>query len=268
MRRVDPAIKVLSSFPSAETLKMGGGYLDYLCPHHYDVANLVAQERSFQNLQSQIAQYANGKDVRVAVTEWNTTAGQMGLTRGMLLTLGNALSCSRYQNLMQRYSSLVEIAIRSNLSDSFGSGVIQPGPGWLYLSPTYYSQALYQRAAGTFPLGVVRQGELAYHLREPDLSATLSADGSTLRIYAVNSTTRPRKLKIRLTNFAEPIGVARVLTLGDTQQAGDSEAMNSHDDPRRIGISETSVAINGSSIGYTFEPLTVTLLECDLRKAR
>jgi alpha-N-arabinofuranosidase len=268
MRRVDPAIKVLSSFPSTETLKMGGGYLDYLCPHHYDVANLIAEERSFQNLQSQIAQYANGKDVRVAVTEWNTTAGQMGLTRGMLLTLGNALSCSRYQNLMQRYSGLVEIAIRSNLSDSFGSGVIQPGPGWLYLSPTYYSQALYQRAAGTFPLEIVRQSGLANHLREPDLSATLSADGSTLRIYAVNSTAQARTVRMHFKNLVGVTGVARVLTLSDTQRAGDSEAMNTHDDPKRIAISATSAAISGGSIGYTFAPLTVTLLECDLRKAR
>jgi hypothetical protein len=58
----------------------------------------------------------------------------MGLTRGMLLTLGNALSVARYQNLMHRYADLVEIAVRSNLSDSFGSGMLQPGPGWLYLS--------------------------------------------------------------------------------------------------------------------------------------
>jgi hypothetical protein len=127
---------------------------------------------------------------------------------------------------------------------------------------------LYQRAAGTFPLKVIRQGELANYLREPDLSATMSADGSTLRIYAVNSTTWPRKLRIHLKNFAGTAGVGRILTLGDTQQAGDSEAMNTHDDPKRLAISKTSVAINGSSIGYTFEPLTVTLLECDLRKVR
>ena len=30
MRQADPAIKILSSFPSGETLKLGGGYLDYL----------------------------------------------------------------------------------------------------------------------------------------------------------------------------------------------------------------------------------------------
>ncbi len=267
MRRVDPAIKILSSFPSEDTLKLGGGYLDYLCPHHYDVANLTAEEHSFQDLQDQITHYANGKDVRVAVTEWNTTAGQMGLTRGMLLTLGNALSCSRYQNLMHRYSSLVEIAIRSNLSDSFGSGVIQPGPGWLYRSPTYYSQTLYQRAAGTFPLQVVRPDDLSWHLKEPDLSATMSADGTKLRIYAVNSSTRPRTVRMDLKNFAGSIVGSQVMTLRDTLHAGDSEAMNAHDDPNRIAISVRSAALRGKSVQYSFEALSVTLIECDLRKS-
>jgi alpha-N-arabinofuranosidase len=266
MRQVDPAIKVLSSFPSAGTLKLGGGYLDYLCPHHYEAGDLISEERSFQDLRNQIAQYSGGKDVRVAVTEWNTTAGQMGLTRGMLLTLGNALSCSRYQNLMHRYSNLVEIAIRSNLSDSFGSGVIQPGPGWLYRSPTYYSQTLYQRAAGTFPLQVVRQSDLAQHLEEPDLSATISADGSTLRIYGVNSTQRKRKARINLKGFAGSIAGARIFVLADGQHAGDSEAMNTHDDPNRVSVSIIDAPIKGSLIEYAFEPLTVTLLECGLRR--
>src|SRR5262245_22075288 len=106
----------------------------------------------------------------------------MGLTRGILLTLGNALSNSRYQNLMHRYSDLVEIAIRSNLSDSFGSGMIQPGPGWLYLSPAYYAQVLYQRAARSYPLKATSNSTGSWALREPDVSATLSPDGKTLRI--------------------------------------------------------------------------------------
>jgi alpha-N-arabinofuranosidase len=266
MRQADPSIKILSSFPSADTLKLGGGYLDYLCPHHYDAADLVSEERNFQDLRDQIAQYSNAKDVRVAVTEWNTTAGQMGLTRGMLLTLGNALSCSRYQNLMHRYSDLVEIAIRSNLSDSFGSGVIQPGPGWLYRSPTYYSQTLYQRAAGTFPLRIVRPGDLARHLKEPDLSATISADGSLLRVYGVNSTLGGRKVRIKLKGFAGPIASARVFMLSDGRRAGDSEAMNSHDDPNRVSVSVADAPIAGNLIEYAFEPLTVTLLECRLGK--
>lgn len=266
MRRADPKIKVLSSFPSADTLKLGGGYLDYLCPHHYDAGDLVGEEASFAALRDQIAQHAGGKDVRIAVTEWNTTAGQMGLTRGMLLTLGNALSCSRYQNLMHRYSNLVEIAIRSNLSDSFGSGVIQPGPGWLYRSPEYYSQSLYQRAAGSYPLTVVRTGEQPAHLREPDLSATLTRDGKTLRIYAVNSTARTERVRFRLEGLASGADSVRVSTLGDRDsKALDSEAMNSHDDPNRIGISVKTVPVAGDAIAYEFDPYTVTLLEVNLR---
>ena len=97
-------------------------------PHHYDIADLPGERASFESLKKEIAGYQGQKDVRVAVTEWNTTAGQMGLTRGMLLTLGNALSVARYQNLMHRYADLVEIAVRSNLSDSFGSGMLQPVP--------------------------------------------------------------------------------------------------------------------------------------------
>jgi alpha-N-arabinofuranosidase len=266
MRQADPKIKVLSSFPSADTLKLGGGYLDYLCPHHYDAGDLVGEEASFTSLRDQIARYANGKDVRIAVTEWNTTAGQMGLTRGMLLTLGNALSCSRYQNLMHRYSSLVEIAIRSNLSDSFGSGVIQPGPGWLYRSPEYYSQSLYQRAAGTYPLKILRTGDTPDHLQEPDLSATLTNDGKTLRIYAVNSTARTERARLHLQNQAIGAEGIRVSRLGDREaQALDSEVMNSHDDPNRVDISVKMVPATGDAFVYNFEPFTLTLLEVSLR---
>ena len=264
MKRVDPNIKILSSFPSAETLKLGGGYLDYLCPHHYEAGDLQTEEWSFQTLRDQIARYANGRDVRVAVTEWNTTAGWMGLTRGILLTLGNALSCSRYQNLMHRYSGLVEIAIRSNLSDSFGSGIIQPGAGWLYRSPTYHSQSLYQRAAGSFALQIDRSATLAPHLREPDLSATLSADGKILRIYAVNSTSLLRRTRINLNDFGD-VTDGQVLVLRDRERAGDSEAMNSHDDPDRIAVSTGKTALRGSDFEYAFEPFTVTLLELELK---
>ena len=117
MRQVDPNLKVLSSFPSSDTLRQGGGYLDYLCPHHYECGDLAGKDEDFKFLQDQIAKYGEGKSVRVAVTEWNTTGGQWGLKRGMLQTLGNALSCSRYQNLLHRYADLAEIAIRSNLVD-------------------------------------------------------------------------------------------------------------------------------------------------------
>ena len=265
MRKADPSIKVLSSFPSVDTLKEGGGYLDYLCPHHYECMDLRDKQKDFDFLKDQIARYSNGKDVRVGVTEWNTTAGEMGLTRGMLLNLGNALSCSRYQNLLHRYASLVEIAVRSNLVDSFGSGVIQPGPGWLYLSPTYYSQRLYQRAAGTYPLAIERSSDLPWQLQEPDLSATIDAEGKLLRIYAVNSTSEPEERRFHLHGFPASATRGEVMVLKDREAARDSEAMNNRNDPDRITTISRPANIKGSEFTFSFEPFSVTLLELQLQ---
>jgi alpha-N-arabinofuranosidase len=264
MRRVDPTLKVLSSFPSADTLREGGGYLDYLCPHHYECGDLAGKDEDFKFLQDQIVRYGAGKNVRVAVTEWNTTGGQWGLTRGMLQTLGNALSCSRYQNLLHRYADLAEIAIRSNLVDSFGSGVILPGPGWFYLAPTYYSQKLYTRAAGSYPLRVERATSLPWHLQEPDLSVTLSEDGKTLRIYGVNSTAEARQLKFHLVDFSDAMKGGTAYILRDREAAGTPEVMNSRDDPGRITSVASPVTARGKDFDYAFEPFTVTLLELEL----
>src|SRR6185437_9198489 len=106
---------LLSSFPNSRTLRSDGGTLDYICPHDYSIGDLASNQQEFDDLRRMILLDANGRDVRVGVTEWDTTAGAWALGRGMLLTLGNALSCSRYQNLLHRYSDLVEIANRSNL---------------------------------------------------------------------------------------------------------------------------------------------------------
>ena len=118
------------------------------------MGDLNGTEEDLRRLQDEIKQDGSGKDIRLSVTEWNATAGDWGLKRGMLQTLGNALVCSRYQHLMHRYSDLVEIANLSNISDSLGGGQLQPGPRWLYKIPSYDTQGLYQRAAGSFPLGL------------------------------------------------------------------------------------------------------------------
>jgi alpha-N-arabinofuranosidase len=267
MHKADPSIKILSAFPSAETLSEAGGSLDYLCPHHYEVADLTREKSSFEFLKNQIAEDGGGKDVRVAITEWNTTAGEMGLTRGMLLTLGNALSASRYQNLMHRYADLVEIAVRSNLSDSFGSGVIQPGPGWLYLTPTYYSQKLYQQAAGSYPLEIDRASKVSWELEEPDLSATLSSDERVLRIFAVNSTDETEKVEFHLDGFSSSLAGGEVTVLQDRENALDSEAMNSRNNPDRISTSSRVTNLKGSDFSFFFTPFSVTMLELRLKSA-
>ena len=268
MRHVDPSIKILSSFPSADTLRLADGMLDYLCPHHYSVGDLNGTEDDLKRLRAEIDRDGKGKEVRAAITEWNATGGEFGLTRGMLLTLGNALTLSRYQNLMHRYSDLVEIANRSNLADSFGSGAIQPGPGWVYFTPAYYSQILYQKAAGSFSLKVDRDSSAPSYLQEPDLDATLSPDGKMLRIYAINSTAESRKVTVHLEPQLGTVYASQGSVLKDLSLKSDSEAMNSRDQPGRVGVVVLQPHIQGSEFEWEFVPFSVTLLELNVAPAK
>jgi alpha-N-arabinofuranosidase len=265
MRGADPAIKILSSYPSGDTLALAGEWLDYLAPHHYDFGDLTGIARQFDSFRDQIRQHASGRQIRVAVTEWNTTGGEFGLKRGILQTLGNALSCSRYHNLLQRNADLVEMGIRSNLIDSFGSGVLITGPGWLYLAPTYYAEQLYQRAAGSFPVPVERNSPLAWQLREPDVSAALSPDGRTLRVYAVNSTAAVLTPALTLAGATKPPLKMLVTVLKDSAARPDSEAMNSVDAPRRVTAhTHTDTQTVGNHFRLPLDPYSLTVLELSL----
>jgi alpha-N-arabinofuranosidase len=264
MRRADPSIKLVSSFPTRNLLEEAGTVFDYLAPHHYEVGDLEGEDRNFKELQSWIAREGGGRDIRVAVTEWNTTAGAWGLTRGILQTLGNALSISRYLNLLQRHADLVEIANRSNFADSFGSGFIITGPGWIYESPAYYAQELYARGAGTYPIRIDRSSPLAWYLREPDMSASLSPDGKTLRIYSVNSTLHAMSTRFHLEGFKGSVTAGKAYILEDHEHAMTSEVMNSRDEPARISWTTRPEGITGSAFEFDFPPLTLTLLELTL----
>ncbi|MGO9274565.1 MAG: alpha-L-arabinofuranosidase C-terminal domain-containing protein [Terriglobia bacterium] len=264
MRKMDPAIKLLSSFPTASLLAAAGTAFDYLAPHHYEAADLLAEAKSFQTLQDWITANSGGKDIRVAVTEWNTTAGDFGLRRGTLQTLDNALSVSRYLNLLQRRADLVEIANRSNFADSFGSGFVVTGLGWIYESPAYYAQELYAHAAGGYPLRLERSSQSAWELQEPDLSASLSPDGRTLRVYAINSTPTPLITHFNLQGFQAAVTDGTIYVLEDHEHGGTSEVMNSRDDPQRISITPRPAEIKGHDLEFKFQPLTVTLLELRL----
>lgn len=274
MRSADSSIQVLSSYPSSEILKTTGGQLDYLCPHHYGCSDLAGKEADFLGLEEQIRRVASPRLVRIAVTEWNTTAAEWKLGRATLLTLQNALDCSRYHNLMHRHADSVEIAIRSNLIDSFCSGVIQTGPGWIYLAPTYYAQQLYARAAGSYPVCIRRPGDhagepvLPWHLDEPDLSAVLSADGRTLRVYGVNSTGNVLRMRATLEGLELRNRRAQVCVLRDSERAPTPEILNTRDEPRRVRVFQHPERLGKEAAELTFEPFSLTVYEIEVRELR
>src|SRR5262249_45977623 len=73
MREVDPSVTLLSSYPTAGVLRKAGEQIDYVCPHHYDCADLAACERDFDAIAALCHTLAPKRKVKVAVTEWNTT---------------------------------------------------------------------------------------------------------------------------------------------------------------------------------------------------
>ncbi len=260
MKAADPTIKLLAAFPSPGLLENAGGLVDFICPHHYDCANLKATEADIDRCRHMIAQNAPSREIRLGVTEWNTTAGDWGLTRAMLWTLDNALKCSRYHNLIHRRCDLVEIANRSNLTDSFCSGVIQTNAHSLYLTPTYYAQQLYATKAGARPLRIVYPGDRSSDAGL-DMSATIAADERRVTLFAVNDTQEPKKRTILLSQLGALAPEAAVWTLADTRHAGERDVSNSWREPDRIRPLESKAMIAESQLVHEFQPLSLTVIE-------
>jgi alpha-L-arabinofuranosidase len=259
MKAADPSIKLMAAFPSPGLLKNAGQYLDYICPHHYDVTDIAGTEANIVELRKMLADNAPGRDIRLGVTEWNTTAGDRGLDRARLWTLDNALRCSRYQNLIHRHCDLVEIANRSNLSDSFCSGIIQPNTHTYFKTPTYYAQQLYATHAGRFPLKV--QSHDAAADAALDVSATLAENGDRLAIFVVNTALASRKRTLDLTSFPPAAEEAECWTLADSLKACERDTFNSWREPDRIRPESSKARIVDGKLVHEFPPLSLTVID-------
>jgi alpha-L-arabinofuranosidase len=141
MKKAEPSVVVLGSFPSQKVLNAISKDLGYIAPHHY-TRDLGHCESDFQKLSTMIAKTPGCGHLRLAVTEWNFTAGDWGLLRVKMLTLEGALHNARYLNLLCRYSQVAEIACRSNMTNSFCSGIIETKPGGLLKRPSYHVMKL------------------------------------------------------------------------------------------------------------------------------
>jgi alpha-N-arabinofuranosidase len=263
MKEVDPSIVLLSSYPTPGVLHQAGEWIKYVCPHHYDCGNLTATEKDMDRVRALIARESPGKSIKVAVTEWNTTAGDWGPRRARLWTLKNALACSRYHNLMHRNCDLVEIANRSNLINSFCSGIIQTDRHRLYMTPTYYAQQLYATLAGDRPLRIDSSVPVTHVV---DTSATLSADGKVVTLFAVNleltDVTRP----VDLGAFGKGGQEVEVWTLRDREKAGEPDVTNSFGEPERVAPVTSRFRAGSAKFEYLFPALSLTVLRWKVGK--
>jgi alpha-L-arabinofuranosidase len=257
MKAADPTIQLLSSYPTVGVLEKAGKWVDYVCPHHYSIANLAGAETDLAEVRKLIAKHAPGRSIKVGVTEWNTTAGDWGPRRTMLLTLENALWCSRYHNLMHRNADLVTIANRSNLINSFCSGIIQTDNHRLYKAPTYYAQQLYATLAGDKALRI--DSALPANTA-PDMSATLSANGEVVTLFAVNLGPKDVIRPIDLAAFGGDGRDAEVWTLADTKRAGEPDVTNNFAAPDRIVPVKSNHRATATKFDYRFPAYSLTVI--------
>lgn len=251
MKRADPTISLMSSFPSQTLLDLVGKEIDYIGPHHY-TPDLAFCENDFKKLSAMIGQTPGCEQVRIAVTEWNVTGGGWGLGRGKFLALESALQNASYLNLLMRYSNIVDIACRSNMTNSLGSGVIETTPAGLLKRPSYYMMRLYAEHAKPIPHAVEGTVEGV------DLAACASEDGASLCVFAVNMKTEPVELALDLSEFAETFHATGGESICDTLDQRQPDVMNHWTAPDRVRATELAV----SAGKLTLPALSVSAMEC------
>jgi len=254
MKKVDPSIVVLGSFPSQKVLNVIGKDLGYLAPHHY-TRDLGYCEADFVKLSGMIARTPGCGHLRLAVTEWNFTAGDWGLLRARMLTLEGALYNARYLNLLCRYSHIVDIACRSNMTNSFCSGIIETKPGGLLKRPSYHVMKLYAEHVLTRPL------EIGKAPADVDVVACASDDRERVCVFAVNSRREPVTLSLDLTELGAEYTALRGETVCDTQDRRQPDVMNHWQAPDRV--STVRLPIKGGKI--TIPAWSASAIECGRR---
>jgi alpha-N-arabinofuranosidase len=262
MKAVDSDIKLLSSYPTAGVLERAGEWLDYVCPHHYAIADLAGADNDLAAIQALIRKHAPKRSIKIAVTEWNTTPGHIGPRRAMLWSLDNALACSRYHNLLHRHGDVVAIANRSNLANSFCSGIIQTDNHRLYKTPTYYAQQLYATKAGSRALKIESPVPTNLGL---DCSATLSPRDNSITLFAVNQTLKEMTRTIDLSAFGDKGQAPTIWTIADRKASGEPDVANSFAEPDRIAPVESKIQTSSARFEYRFPPLSVTVMQWKLK---
>ena len=254
MKQADPGIALFSSFPSQKVLDALGRDLAYVAPHHY-TRDLDACAADFRRLAGMIAKTPGCGHIRVAVTEWNFTAGDWGLLRAKMLTLEGALLNARYLNLLCRSCDIVDIGCRSNMTNSFCSGIISTRPGGLLKRPSYYVMKLYADHARPIPLTV---GKVPAGV---DVVACAGEDRQGVCLFAVNTRTEPIVLSLDLTELGDGFVPLGGETVSDGLDMRQPDVMNHWAAAARIRAAD--LRAEGNRV--TLPALSASAIECGRR---
>jgi alpha-L-arabinofuranosidase len=249
MKRADPMIRLMASFPTQKLLDRVGQDITYIGPHHY-TPDFAECDRDFINLARIIDTTPGCAQIRMAVTEWNVSAGDWGLGRGRLMTLGGALLNARYLHVLMRHSDKVEIACRSNLANSFGSGIFETSASGLLKRPSYHVMRLYAHHAKPIPL------ELDASPEGLDVFACAADDKRSVTVFAVNPGSEP--LEWSFESVGTEIQAVSAEMVCDTLDQRQPDVMNHWETPNRV----STVSLTLSENKLILPAFSVTAIEC------
>jgi alpha-L-arabinofuranosidase len=253
VRAADPAAVVLSSFPTKEIIDVAGPDIAMVCPHYYQ-ADLDGVDADLGRIEGWIKGSASRDRIRVGVTEWNIDAGNWGLGRGKLNSLGCALFEARFLNVLHRHSELVTLACRSNMTNSFQGGTIQTNAAGLYRTPSFLVMDLFRHHSRPVPLRL--EAGLPFAL---DVTACASEDKATVTVFVVNPTKEPVRLTLDLAALGPGFVVKGGEVVKDAQDRGQIDIINSFAGPRRV----VKVKLERESASAVVLPaLSIAAIEC------
>ena len=256
VRAADPAAVVLSSFPTKEIVDVAGPDIDLVCPHYYQ-ADLDGVDADLRKIEGWIRDSAGRGRLRVGVTEWNIDAGNWGLGRGKLNTLGCALFEARFLNVLHRHAEVVALACRSNMTNSFCGGTIQTNAAGLYRTPSFLVMAMVRAHSRPVPLRVSTDLPAAV-----DATACAAEDGSGLTVFLVNTAHAPIRLALDLSDFGPGFAARGGEVVKDSQDRGQVDIVNGFADPKRV-VRVKLVPDGGGTV--TLPALSVAAIDCGRR---
>jgi alpha-N-arabinofuranosidase len=277
MKAVDPSIKIIATGDNnldwnRTVLTIAGKNIDYLSVHHYygdaeskgDAHNLWARplhyERLYRQMQQIIRELVPGRDIKLAVNEWNTT-----FPPPRQHSMESALYAARLMNVFERIGDVVQMSAVSDLVNGWTGGIIQASRHSVFVTPTYLVNALWASHLGRDRLSSNLQGPTFDSSLEGkavpviDAVASRSADGQRIFIKAANTDpTNPISIKVSLKGVAIT-GQAQIETLNSDSLT----ASNDFSHPDTVHVTARQIEA-GSSFALTLAEHSVSVITLQL----
>src|SRR2546428_7173544 len=125
------------------------------------MARPLFYERFYQQLAAVLRELVPGRDVKLAINEWNTS-----LPVPRQHSMESALYAARLMNVFERSGELVQMTAVSDLVNGWSGGVIHAGRHAGFVTPTYLAIKLYNDHLRAAPVAAADTGATLQTSRE------------------------------------------------------------------------------------------------------